>query len=284
MGLVARKEILTAIHQQPGQYLEIEPGVEMYYEERGEGSPLIFIPGWTFTTELFGHQLAHFAKSHRVIAIDPRSHGRSTVTLHGNNYTTHGADLAKFIKALELKDVVLVGWSFGCLNLWEYIRQEGLGNVKGVVCIDLSPKPLSVHDGDWVEGPLDEIGGAYNAYLASPQGQRDFVAYYATEVMVQRELAPEELFWIIEQSLKTPYYVASNLFASGMFSDYMAEAKQVDETVPALYAIAEHWADTAVPFVQRHLPKTKTAVLGGHMMFWEHADRFNQLLDDFLAL
>jgi hypothetical protein len=24
-------------------------------------------------------------------------------------------------------------------------------------------------------------------------------------------------------------------------------------------------------------------VLGGHMMFWEHADKFNQILDDFLA-
>lgn len=272
-----------AIHKQPGQYIEIEPGVEIYYEAYGEGSPLIFIPGWTFTTELFEHQLTHFAKSYRVIALDPRSHGRSTVTLHGNNYVTHGTDLAKFIKALGLKNVVLVGWSFGCLTLWEYIRQEGLTNVKEVICIDLSPKPLSTFDGDWVEGPLDEIAAAYNTYLASPQGQREFVAYYATEVMVQRDLTPEELFWIIEQSLKTPYYIASNLFASGMFSDYLAEAKQVDEAIPALYIIAEHWANTAVPFIQKHLPKTKTVVLGGHMMFWEHPAQFNQILDEFLG-
>ena len=101
--------------------------------------------------------------------------------------------------------------------------------------------------------------------------------------MVQRDLSEEELFWIIEQSLKTPYYVASNLFASGMFSNYMAEAKQIDESLPALNIIAEHWAETAVAFTQKHFPNTKTEVLGGHMMFWEHSKKFNKLVDDFIG-
>lgn len=271
------------IQQQSGQYLAVEPGVELYYEERGTGAPIIFIPGWTFTTEMFEQQLAYFSQSRRAIALDPRSHGRSTVTLHGNNYVTHGTDLAKFIDALDLNEVVLVGWSFGCLNLWEYVKQAGLDKVKAVVCVDLSPKPLSVNSGDWVEGPLEEIAGAYNAYVQSPQGQRDFVTYYATQVMVQRELTEAELFWIVEQSLKTPYYVASNLFASGMFSDYMAEAQLIDAQRPALYIMAEHWAETAVAFTNKHLPHTKTEVLGGHMMFWEHAAQFNQRLAAFLA-
>lgn len=263
-------------------HLEVEPGIEICYVEKGEGSPILFVPGWTFTTEVFVHQMEHFSKTQRAIAIDPRSHGRSTMTLQGNNYATHGTDLAKLIKALELKDVVLVGWSFGCLDLWEYVRQEGVESVKAVVCVDLSPKPLSVNGDDWVEGPLDEIGGAYNAYVQSPKGQRDFITYYATEVMVQRDLNEEEIFWIIEQSLKTPYYIASNLFASGMFSNYMAEAKQIDESLPALTVIAEHWAETAVAFTQKHFPNTKTAVLSGHMMFWEHPQKFNEILDDFI--
>ena len=272
-----------AIHHQPGQYLEVDAGVEIYYEDRGTGSPIIFIPGWTFTSDLFEHQMEHFSKTHRAIVIDPRSHGRSTITLHGNNYATHGTDLIKIIKALDLQDVILVGWSFGCLTLWESIRQKGVENVKAAVCVDLSPKPLSVNGEDWVEGPLDEIGGAYNAYIQSPQGQRDFVTYYATEVMVQRDLNEEELFWIIEQSLKTPYYIANSLFASGMFSNYMAEAKQIDESLPTLNIIAEHWAETAVSFTQKHFPNTKTKVLGGHMMFWEHSEKFNRLIDEFIG-
>jgi pimeloyl-ACP methyl ester carboxylesterase len=270
-------------YRQPGSYIQIEPGVDIYYEERGTGTPIVFVPGWTFTTELFVHQMAHFSKTHRVIAIDPRSQGRSSIALHGNDYPTHAADLAKVIKALDLHDVVLVGWSFGCLAAWGYVKQEGTTALKAMVCIDLSPKPLSVNSEDWVEGPLDEIADAYNSFLLSRQGQRDFVTYYATEVMVQRELSEEELFWIVEQSLKTPTYIASASFASGMFMNHMAEAKRVDETLPALSVIAEHWADTAAPFMNNHFPNTKTAVLGGHMMFWEHPKAFNKILSDFIA-
>lgn len=272
-----------SVNPKPGSYIEIDPGVELYYEERGSGQPIIFIPGWTFTTEVFQHQLEHYGQSRRAITFDPRSHGRSTVTPHGNDYNTHGADLAKLIAALELKDVVLVGWSFGCLNSWAYVRQAGLDNVKAVVSVDLSPKPLSTDPTDWVEGPLDEIAGAYNAFLTSPKGQRDFVEYYATQVMIQEEVDPAVLFWVIEQSLKTPYYVAAQLFASGMFSNYLDEAKLIDANVPALTIAAEHWAETAVAFINKHCPNTETAVLGGHMMFWEHPAKFNQILDDFLA-
>ena len=269
-------------YRRPGDFIEVEAGVEVYYEEKGAGTPIVFVPGWTFTTEVFGNQLEQLSEDYRVIVIDPRSQGRSSITLHGNDYTTHAADLAKVIKALDLQDVVLVGWSFGCLETWGLVRQEGTEGLKAMVCVDLSPTPLSVNPEDWVEGPLDEIAGAYNSFLLSRQGQRDFVTYYATEVMVQRELSPEELFWIVEQSLKTPTPIASALFASGMFSDYMAEAKLVDETLPALTIVAEHWADTAVSFMGKHCPNTKTAVLGGHMMFWEHPEAFNKILSDFI--
>lgn len=270
-------------YRQPGNYLEVEPGVEIYYEDKGAGTPIVFVPGWTFTTEVFIHQIEHFSKTHRVIAIDPRSQGRSSITLHSNDYATHAADLAKVIQTLDLREVVLVGWSFGCLETWGYVRQAGLKALKAMVSIDLSPKPLSVNAQDWVEGPLDEIAGVYNTYLLSRKGQRDFVAYYADEIMVQRELSQEEMFWIVEQSLKTPPYIASALFASGMFANHMEEAKRVDESLPALSIIAEHWANTAVAFMQKNFPRTKIAVLGGHMMFWEHAEKFNRILDDFIA-
>lgn len=263
-------------------YIEVEPGVEIYYESRGSGRPLVFVPGWTFTKEVFAHQLEHFARSHRVVAIDPRSHGRSTLTLTGNDYATHGADLAKVMAALNLQNAVLVGWSFGCLTAWSYIRQQGLGSLKGLVTIDLSPKPLSVDPADWVEGPLDDLAAAYQAFLKSPAGQREFVTMYARDVMVQRELSAEEMDWIVAQSLQTPTFAAAALFADGLFCNHLPEAELAAQSLPTLCVVAEHWADTATAFMQKHCPATKTAVLGGHMMFWEHPKRFNQLLDEFL--
>ena len=218
-----------------GNYIEVEADVKLFVQDIGSGDPIVFIPGWTFTSEVFSEQVAHFSKTRRVIVIDPRSHGQSTMSLHGNDYVTHGSDLAKVIEALQLKDVTLVGWSFGCLTIWEYIRQHGVENIKSLVFVDLSPKPLSTnHAQDWVEGPLDDIAAAYTLFLQNAEGQRKFIEGYAKDVMVQRELQEEELNWLVEQSLKTPFYIAANLFSAGMFSDYRAEAKIASESVPTL--------------------------------------------------
>lgn len=268
---------------QPGNYLEVAPGVELYYEEYGSGAPIVFVPGWTFTTEVFAHQVEHFAQTHRVILVDPRGQGRSSKGFQGNDYGAHGADLVKLFGALGLSDAVLVGWSTGTLDVLSYVQQAGTDALKGVVGIDMSPKPLSVNADDWVEGPLDEIAGAFRTFLRSPQGQRDFIAYYATEVMVQRELTPAELDWIIRMSLTTPYPIASALFADAMFCDFSAELTSLSEARPTMYVIAEHWADTAVGFLGRGFPKVKTSVFGGHMMFWEHSDRFNAAVREFIA-
>ncbi|MBS4197727.1 alpha/beta fold hydrolase [Lederbergia citri] len=268
---------------QGGKYIKIEPGVELFVQDVGIGDPIVFIPGWTFTTEVFSKQIEYFQKTNRVIVMDPRSHGRSSITLHGNDYVTHGADLVKVIEALELKNVTLVGWSFGCLTIWEYIKQQGTENIKSLAFIDLSPKPLSInHEQDWVEGPLDEIAAAYTHYLQDRDKQREFISGYATGVMVQRELEENELSWLVEQSLKTPHYIAANLFASGMFSDYREEAKLASESVPVLTVIAEHWAPIAKAFTERISPKSSIEVLGGHLMFWEHDEKFNTMLENFL--
>ncbi|TQR21425.1 alpha/beta fold hydrolase [Psychrobacillus vulpis] len=267
-----------------GKYIEVDSGVELFVQDVGHGDPIIFIPGFTFTTEVFIHQVEHFSKTNRVIVIDPRSHGRSTITLQGNDYVTHGTDLAEVIDALELKNVTLAGWSFGCLTIWEYLKQEGYDNVKSLIFIDMSPKALSTnHEEDWVEGPLNDIGTIYNTYLRNPAGQREFIKAYTTSVMVQRDVTEDELNWLAEQSLKTPYYIASNLFASGMFSDYRNEAREASELVPTLTIVADHWADIATRFTQKISPKSSIEVLGGHLMFWEHSEEFNELVEKFLS-
>ncbi|PAV28229.1 alpha/beta hydrolase [Virgibacillus profundi] len=264
------------------KYIEVDSGIELFIQDVGKGDPIVFIPGFTFTTEVFSKQVEYFSKMNRVIVIDPRSHGRSIVTTQGNDYVTHGEDLASVIQQLKLKNVTLVGWSFGCFTVWEYLKQNGVDNVKSLVLVDMPPKSLSVNDTDWVEGSLDDIAAIYNTSLRNPKGQRAFIIDYITQVMVQRELQTEELTWLVEQSLKTPYYIAANLFASGMFSDYREIAKTASKSIPTLTVVAEHWAETANPYIKRTYPESEITVLGGHMMFWEYDDKFNTMVDRFL--
>lgn len=265
-----------------GKYFEVDPGIELFVQDIGEGDPIVFIPGFTFTTEVFEKQIEYFSKTNRVIVLDPRSHGRSTITVHGNDYVTHGTDLAKVLEYLNVKNATLVGWSFGCLTVWEYLKQNGFDSVKSLVFVDMPQKSLSINTADWVEGQLDDIAAIYNTYLRLPNGQREFIKGYITSVMIQRDLAEVELTWLVEQSMKTPYYIAGNLFASGMFSDYRKEAELASKSVPTLNVVAEHWAETAIAYCSELCPDTKVEVLGGHMMFWEHHEKFNRIIENFL--
>jgi len=56
----------------------------------------------------------------------------------------------------------------------------------------------------------------------------------------------------------------------------------VGETIPSIMFIAEHWADIAKPFTEKNFPGTKTHVMGGHLMFYEYPDEWNQVLENFL--
>ena len=131
------------------KYVTVAPGVELHILEKGEGKPLVFIPGLTFSGEIFKNQLEYFSSEYRVIAIDPRGQGYSAKTVDGNDYLTHGRDVAGLIDALGLKDIVLIGWSTGNLDTWSYVQQFGKDKLRGVVpespqCTSLWSAPNSL--------------------------------------------------------------------------------------------------------------------------------------------
>ena len=143
-----------------GQYVRVSPDLELYYEEAGSGKPLIFVTGWTGTGEFFApHQFSHFSKKYRVLAYDPRSQGRSSKTLEGHTYVQHGKDLRAFMEALKLKDPIVVGWSFGCHDVYGYFRSYGADNVKAFVCIDQAPRAIRTQKGEWGDyNDIAEVG------------------------------------------------------------------------------------------------------------------------------
>lgn len=265
-----------------GHYLEVEPGVEIYYEDVGSGEPLVLIPGITMSTEVFCRQVDYFKDKRRVITIDPRSQGRSTKTLIGNTYEQHGKDFNALFEALDLKDITLCGWSTGNHDVWAYIDEFGLERVKQVVCIDMPPKPLSIEPGDWVELTHDEMSEIFLGSLNSAKGQREFFAEYTTSAMLHN-YTDEEVAKIVDISSQTPFYILHTLYTNVVLGDYRTAAKTIEDSRPSLMFIAEHWADVAEPYMKNHFPKTKTCVMGGHMMFYEYHEEFNRVLEEFMG-
>lgn len=87
-------------------------GVHIYYEEKGNGEPLIFLHGLGMDLLAHQHEIEGLAAAFHVIAMDLRGHGRSDKPL---NYTlqNHIDDVIALMDYLQIKKASLLGCSMG---------------------------------------------------------------------------------------------------------------------------------------------------------------------------
>jgi non-heme chloroperoxidase len=267
-----------------GQYVSVSDDLQLYYEDAGQGPPMVWVPGWTASEVVFEHQIEHFSNAHRVIAYDPRSQGLSTKTLEHNDYAQHGRDLAALIDKLGLRGVTLVGWSAGCYDAYAYVRAKGTDNLRAFVCIDMPPKGFSADLDDWsamtpaaedladLRGGLDQIASDRRALFVD-----------LATMMNARELTPQETDWFVRQAMLTPTYAMLALRLDWTFSDYVTEAKQMDGKLPVLQIVSERMAKFATPWLAANTPHAESFPIKRHMSFWSEPESFNAGLDAFLT-
>ena len=95
-----------------GRSLEIN-GAALYYEERGEGAPLILVHGGLSSSAQWEPVVPELATGFRVITPDSRGHGRSSNPAGELSYASIADDIAELIAALGLERPVVGGWSDG---------------------------------------------------------------------------------------------------------------------------------------------------------------------------
>ncbi len=90
-------------------------GTELYFVERGSGTPVVLVHGSLGSVETWRPQLETFATRFRVIAYSRRYHSPNAMRPDGQGYTLslHADDLIGLIEALGLERVHLVGSSYG---------------------------------------------------------------------------------------------------------------------------------------------------------------------------
>ncbi len=252
--------------------------LNLFVEDVGNGQPVIFIPGWTMTTEFFKHQKDHYAKEFRYVSYDPRSQGKSTKTENGNTYEVHAQDLHHLITELKLENAILVGWSSGCATIFEYVQQYGTKSLDQLVFIDEPPKWIGDSETEWVYGTFDGYRGSLKNLLNDPEGYAKAVVDW----MLETEISKTVEDWMIAETLQTPKYAALSLYIDGLISDYNEIVKSIDGKIPALYMVRDNWYNDASHWLHTHAPNAKTVPITSHAMFWENPEKFNQLLDGFL--
>ena len=89
-------------------------GIDLYFEEHGEGNPLLLVPGLGGTGSYWGPQIKTFSQKFRVVVHDHRGTGKST---HDTSicYSVEqmAADLVGLMDALEIEKAHLLGHSTG---------------------------------------------------------------------------------------------------------------------------------------------------------------------------
>ncbi|ARS88631.1 alpha/beta fold hydrolase [Natrarchaeobaculum aegyptiacum] len=104
--------------------LSLEDG-RLWYEETGEGRPLVFVHGGWMNGRSWEPQVERFADEYRVVTLDVRGHGRTGAT-DTDRYSIDlfTDDLEALLEHLELEDPILGGLSLGSMVVQEYLHRH----------------------------------------------------------------------------------------------------------------------------------------------------------------
>ncbi|MGO4377674.1 alpha/beta fold hydrolase [Pseudoduganella sp. RAF19] len=143
-------------------YFTTKDGVEIYYKDWGpkDAQPIVFSHGWPLSSDSWESQMFFLANhGYRVIAHDRRGHGRSSQPWDGNDMDHYADDLAQLIEALDLKNVILFGFSTGGGEVARYVGRHGTGRIAKLGLISAVP-PLMVKTADNPGGlPVEVFDG-----------------------------------------------------------------------------------------------------------------------------
>ncbi|QFT91042.1 AB hydrolase superfamily protein YdjP [Bacillus sp. THAF10] len=261
--------------------IEVSSGVELVYDDHGDGTPVLFIHGVWMSRKFFKEQLPYFSKDFRAITVDLRGHGDSSKVQEGHTIATYAKDLHSFIQKLALMDVVLVGWSMGAFVIWEYLNQFGEENVKGTVIVD-----ELASDFKW---PDFEIGAfdlaTLTHFMREVQDNREEFLKGFIPLMFKDDVSADDMKWMLEETTKPPAGVASAILFDQSIVDYRSVFPSL--TTPTLLCFGKE--EKLIPIAAgEHLHdsiKNSKLVLfenSCHCPFLEEVEAFNKEVANFI--
>lgn len=226
-----------------------------------------FIPGWSMPASIWQAQLTALAQRYRVAALDPRGQGQSDVPAEGYTAERRARDIAEFVE--RYPHVVLVGWSLGALEALQYVHQFGDQRVEALVLVDSSvgeepaPPPGSI-----VDGLREDRAATLDRFI---------------HAIFRSKRPAGEHQQLLEGALRMPLSASIDLLSYPFPREHWRDIARAFKK-PLLYVVTPQFAEQAHN-LSRNRPGTRIEVFAqaGHTLFVDEPQRFNALMDDFLA-
>lgn len=121
-------------------------GADLYYNEQGSGSPLVFVHGSLGDYRTFEPQFAEFSKRYRIISYSRRFHPPNPWVPGDVVYSglRHADDLAVFVRKLGLSSVYILASSYGAYTALLYALSNQ-ANVRAMVLGEPPILPMLQH-------------------------------------------------------------------------------------------------------------------------------------------
>ncbi|WP_149824444.1 alpha/beta fold hydrolase [Streptomyces tailanensis] len=253
--------------------LEVD-GASLTYDDEGPrdggGVPLVFVHGWTANRHRWDHQLAHFSEKRRVVRLDLRGHGESSVAGVWK-IEELARDVLALLDHLKIERFVLVGHSMGGM-ISQLIALSHPDRVERMVLVD-SISRMTYNRG--------------RGLLMAASTRVPFNLFIAANI--QRAFAPgyprEEVRRYIRASAATPREVVMTLYNAMRAFDVLDRVGEI--RIPTLIVHGYH--DIQLPVSQmlrmaKAFPDAEVRILdAGHELPVEKPAELTATLDRFLT-
>ncbi len=115
--------------------------IELYYEEYGQGQPVLLIHGLGSSSLDWERQTPVFSDKYKVVALDLRGHGQTDKPPGPYSMSIFANDVAELIKSLGLGPVHVVGISLGGMVTFQ-LAVDSPNLVKSMVIVNTNPEFL----------------------------------------------------------------------------------------------------------------------------------------------
>lgn len=275
-------------------YITTPDGVRLrYWQEGPPNAPnLVFLTGWVQTAAQFKKQVEYFKKNYRVTTYDHRGHGDSDKPSFGYRVYRLAADLESLLAQLDLRNVTLIGHSMGAAILWAHWDIFPHTRISKLVFVDQA-RTLTYNPA-WTDQEKAEAGSVF-----SPDGVYDIMNALrgpqwkdTWTTMARQFYTPEvdgaEFEWALQNSLKATPESAAALIQDLAITDWGDVFPRV--TVPVLVVGAKGSVApvAGMEWIAKQVQKGRVVVFekeegGSHFMFFENPEKFNRILEEFLA-